>query len=104
MIIELGTYGRRTVEPTVPFSNETGTKYCDRPGAEYHMLELAVPGVVMVTGLLETASPVPYSPTWLMGAGLHDPGWQMAYTEEVPGKLAVTAPVLLTVMSSWFVD
>ena len=66
------------MEPIVPVINSTGTKYCDCPGDEYHTKELAVPGVVMLTGLLEIESPVPYSPISLMGAGLHVPGWQMA--------------------------
>ena len=68
--MEFGTKGRRTVEPTVPVSSSTGTKYCDWPGAANHRYSLAVPGTVMLTGFEETERPVPYKPTSLIGDGL----------------------------------
>src|ERR1039457_1326476 len=98
MIIEFGTYGSRTVEPTeVPVIRFTGTKYCDFPGAANHIKALAVPGVVIFTGSLAIANPVPKRPTWLIGDGLHVDGWQTAYTEAAPANAVETAPPAPTV-------
>src|ERR1700691_440696 len=102
--MEFGTYGRRTVEPTVPLNSSIGTKYCDWPGDENHAKSLAVPGTVIVTRLDEIDRPVPFKPVTLIGDGLHVVGWQMAYTEATPGKLVVTLPEGVAVMSIGSVD
>src|ERR1700677_1949413 len=102
--MEFGTYGRRTVEPTVPVSNSTGTKYCDKPGEENQTKSLAVPGVVMVTGFDEIDRPVPLKPVSLIGAGSQVLGWQTAFTEATPGKLVVTVPPAPTAISIGSVD
>ena len=92
------------VDPVVPVNNSTAVKYCDLPGAANHKYELAVPGTVTVTGLLEMERPVLSNPTSLMGDGLQVVGWQMADIEAVPGKAAVKPPVEPTKMSSGLVD
>ena len=63
-----------------------------------------MPGVVILTALLEIERPVPKSPIWLMGEGLHEEGWQVAYTDAAPGKDARIEPVPPAEMSSGLVD
>jgi hypothetical protein len=94
----------RTVEPNVPVSNSTGTKYSEVPGAANHTKSLAVPGTAMLTGFDEIGTPVPNKPTSLVGAGLHVLGSQSAAIEATPGKLAVMDPPELAVTSMGFVD
>ena len=84
-------------------SNSTATKYCDLPGAENHIYELAVPGVVMLTGCSRSkARPVQahlIDGGWIAGGGLAD-----GIHRSRAGKGAVTPPVAPTVISSGLVD
>jgi hypothetical protein len=66
------------VEPIVPVSSSTGTKYCDWPEPEPDVVAGGAGNVVMVTGFEEMERPVPYKPTSLIGDGLQVGGWQMA--------------------------
>jgi hypothetical protein len=58
----------------------------------------------MFTGLDEMERPVEFKPSSLMGDGLHEKGWQIAYTEATPGWIADTLALLLTPMSMGLVD